>query len=379
MSREEGSMPLEQINLPAKLARIASGLLLSAGNISAPRSQVIEWQQRLLDILRSDPNAWPEFLALIHSNHVIVRTLTHLVAFAAETGSHELAELVNAAFEKERARIGNVLPFLTLVCSALEQEGCEVIVIKSLDHWPDFGSDLDLFTTASATNVIRIMKQRLNAQIAPRSWGDHLASKWNFLLPGLPEPVEIHIGRLGQTGEQVAIARALPACAISLQVAGRVFRVPVGADRLLIATLQRMYRHFYLRLCDVVDSAALLRLEAVDYGALRRSAEVGGIWSGVATYLALISGYAGSLGEPNIVLPDWVRLAAQFGADQLVFRNGFLRVPILPHSASLYFGELTHSLLRADLRSSFRIGLLPYLATAAAVGQKITGSDKGIW
>jgi hypothetical protein len=32
-----------------------------------------------------------------------------------------------------------------------------------------------------------------------------------------------------------------------------------------------------------------------------------------------------------------------------------------------------------EFKSSARLSLLPYLATAAAVGQKITGSDKGIW
>ena len=49
------------------------------------------------------------------------------------------------------------------------------------------------------------MRTRFGAQIAERSWGDRLACKWNFIIPGLPEAVEIHMGRLGQTGEQVAL------------------------------------------------------------------------------------------------------------------------------------------------------------------------------
>jgi hypothetical protein len=40
---------------------------------------------------------------------------------------------------------------------------------------------------------------------------------------------------------------------------------------------------------------------------------------------------------------------------------------------------LTTLLLNRELRNSVRLSLLPCLATAAAVGQKITGSDKGIW
>jgi hypothetical protein len=36
-------------------------------------------------------------------------------------------------------------------------------------------------------------------------------------------------------------------------------------------------------------------------------------------------------------------------------------------------------LRQGDLNNSARLVLLPWLATAAFVGQKITGSDKGIW
>jgi hypothetical protein len=66
------------------------------------------------------------------------------------------------------------------------------------------------------------MSKRFQAQIAARSWGDRLARKWNFDIPGLPEAVEIHMGRLGQTGEQVAIASRL---------AGRARLVRVGDIR----------------------------------------------------------------------------------------------------------------------------------------------------
>jgi hypothetical protein len=41
--------------------------------------------------------------------------------------------------------------------------------------------------------------------------------------------------------------------------------------------------------------------------------------------------------------------------------------------------QLTGLLRKRELHNSARLGLLPWLATAAMVGQKITGSDKGIW
>ena len=72
---------------------------------------------------------------------------------------------------------------------------------------PDLGNDLDLYTTSDERSVNRVMLSRLGAHTEPRSWGDRLANKWNFVIPGLPESVEVHAQRLGQTGEQTAMAK----------------------------------------------------------------------------------------------------------------------------------------------------------------------------
>ena len=69
---------------------------------------------------------------------------------------------------------------------------------------------------------------------------------------------------------------------------------------------------------------------------------------------------------------------ARFGGSDLTFR-GFLRVPIVPHSLELYAAEVMKFLRNGELRSVLRLGLLPGLATAAALGQQILGSDKGVW
>jgi len=52
-----------------------------------------------------------------------------------------------------------------------------------------------------------------------------------------------------------------------------------------------MYRHFYLRLCDVVDTARLVDSGSVDYPYLKNLAQSAGLWDGLATYLVTVSGY----------------------------------------------------------------------------------------
>ena len=164
------------------------------------------------------------------------------------------------AIVAEHSRISNALEYLRAVCDAFAETGLDVTVIKTLDHWPDFGSDIDLYTNVDPTAVCRLMQKQFGATIASRSWGDRLAGKWNFSIPGLPEAVEIHMGRLGQTGEHLALAANIPKRSRTLEFDGHKFQVPSASDRIMVSTLQRMYRHFYFRLCDVVDSAWLVRL-----------------------------------------------------------------------------------------------------------------------
>ena len=318
-------------------------------------------------------------LALANSNHVVVRGMEIFRQIANQADDAAREGWAATAIAAERERIDTAISFLRAICDGFDAVGFDITVIKSLDHWPDLGSDLDLYTNSEPADVLRLMTGRFQAEIAPRSWGDRLANKWNFVIRGLPEAVEIHMGRLGQTGEQVAIAASLARRARVVKVGDYMFRVPAVSDRLLISTLQRMYRHFYFRLCDIVDSASLVESGAIDYEDLHASAKSAGIWDGVATYLVIVSDYVERYRGTGLDLPSLVRSSAQFGGDKLHFRRDFLRVPILPESAALYAAQLTTLLRNRELISSARLSLLPYLATAAAVGQKITGSDKGIW
>ena len=356
---------------------LLSHLLLPPGRGGAQLlPTAAELDLRIAHISRKE---FDEMLALANSHHVVVRGFEAFLQIMRQAGDESRAEWATTAIATERARIDNAVSFLERICAAFQADGYDVTVIKSLDHWPDLGSDLDLYTNAGSADVLQLMTRFFEAEVASRSWGDRLARKWNFVIPGLPEAVEIHMGRLGQTGEQVAIATSLAGRARLAPFGDRRFRVPVAADRLMISALQRMYRHFYFRLCDIVDTASLSETGAIDYEDLRFASEVAGIWKGVASYLAIVSDYLKCYSGKGVDLPAFVTVAARFGGDELHFHRGFLRIPIMPQSAKLYGAQLTTLLLNRELKNSVRLSLLPCLATAAAVGQKITGSDKGIW
>lgn len=318
-----------------------------------------------------------ELWGLATSNHVIMRAFPRLHDVMAEQGNDK-ADWAEHAMTKEQARVDHALSYLSPICEALSEAG-DTIVIKSLDHWPDLGSDLDLYTNAESADVVATMAKRFKAQLDERSWGDRLANKWNFIVPGLPELVEVHISRLGQTGEQVAVAESLVKRSRTAQFASYTFRVPAPEERLIISTLQRMYRHFYLRLCDVVDTSRLVDSGTIDYSYLQTLAQSAGLWDGLATYLVTVSGYVKSFRGHGLPLPELVTNSARFGNELVRFRRQFLRIPIFPQAAGLYASEWKRLLLNGQLQNTLRLSLLPPLAAAAALEQKLTGSDKGIW
>jgi hypothetical protein len=341
-----------------------------ADNLDAIRSD-LEYLSRLTDGELSD------FLQLANKHHLLVRGLEVAKKAAQKFGAQKLMDCCEASLSAERTRIAHAVDVLAAVCEALEGAGCPVCVIKSLDHWPDLGSDLDLYTSADENTVVRVLTGSFEAKTEARSWGDRLANKWNFCLPGLPELIEIHVRYLGQTGEHSALPQRVIARSFTRPVNGHTFRTAAAEERVLISTLQRMYRHFYFRLCDMVDVANLLHSHAIDFGELRGAAESAGIWPGVATLLLLVAEYAKDYGS-DTEIPREVRAAAFSQHIRVQASGDFLRVPLLP-VAALYGSQLLSAGRHHDLRAMCRLPLLPPLAMTALLAYRLTGSDKGIW
>jgi len=118
-------------------------------------------------------------VALAESNHVVVRAF---VVIAANTStSPELSDWVNRIVGGEKFRIRNALTHLRHVCNELEANGCAVAVMKSLDHWPDLGSDLDLYTTADEGQVKRVMLGHLGGTRRATQLGRSTSKQMEFL------------------------------------------------------------------------------------------------------------------------------------------------------------------------------------------------------
>lgn len=343
-----------------------------------PRSQNgDEWFAREIEYVGGlDGEQLHDFLKQAETQRVLRRTLIVNLPHARQG---PIAELLDRMISEENQRVEKAVAYLHQIVDRFGQRGRPVMVMKTLDHWPDTGSDLDLLVAANDAEVCRIFESDLQAIRQPQSWGDRLAHKFNFRIPDLPELIEVHVGCLGQTGEQKALAAGALSRRMTQSYGEYSLPVPLPEDRIVIATLQRMYRHYYIRLTDIVNIFGLLADERIDFGRLRAIAEVGSVWPGVATLLTIVGQHGVRYGGHLIALPDIVTTAARFSSTRTYLDRKFVRVPLVPEAADLFLHQLVGTGRKHNFRAMMRLSLLPVLATAAFVSFRVTGNDKGVW
>jgi hypothetical protein len=325
--------------------------------------------EQLREAVESIPaDAIASLLALADLHHVAIRTIGSATAFN---------ELLDKEISPRTHRNAQTVATASRICEELEKQGCLTMAIKSTDHWPDLGSDFDLFTTGDADVVHGVMKRSFDVEALPQNWADRLASKWNFRIPGLNPLIEIHVGRMGQTGELTAYGKELVARRRQHAFGEVILQIPAVEDQIILSTLQRLYRHFFYRICDFTDTLEAIT-EGVDFEQLRLIAKRQGIWQGVATHLRLVNEYCGHYRGEHLVFPAFVRKSARFGIERLSPNASYFRLPLFPQGATLWSTQVIKTWNRRNHAGVLRLGLLPPLAAAAGATYKITGKQR-IW
>jgi len=321
-----------------------------------------------------------KFVAIANSNHVVVRAFRALRQLSKKNAPCEIRHWVEHVLTKSESEIVVALDHLEKIDALFENESSPLVVLKSLDHWPDIGNDLDLYTCMPEEAVRELFTSKLNARLKPQSWGDRLAKKLNFVIPELPKDVEVHVGRLGQTGEHVRLAERFISRSRKVSFGDHTFRLPAPEERVLAATLQRMYRHLFFRVADIANTARMVDAGEIDFAELESAARQNHVWPGVRDYLNIISDRVASFRSTSLNLPASIRAGWRNEHSSRMFVGGrFLRLPIVPLGTSLYASQLGSTVLDGEFKSAFRLGLLPPLAAAAMVAFKLTGSNKGVW
>jgi hypothetical protein len=186
----EMTAPTEQSPSHQSMTLLSRLLLAPQDGENTPSLRMTELKREVINISRDQ---FDDLLIVANSNHVIVRGLGVFLDIVHEAKDETRAEWALTALATERARIGTALTFLQRICAAIESENHDVAVIKSLDHWPDLGSDLDLYTNANWEDISKLMSCRKMEFLytwAARSGRDSYGPSWanwrtgrNFLAP----------------------------------------------------------------------------------------------------------------------------------------------------------------------------------------------------
>lgn len=293
-----------------------------------------------------------ELLALCQQNLVVMRTLTALEAAGLSLGDEAVAWR-----RRESSRIEQGLATIEGIARELARNEVPFMVIKTGDHFPDQGHDIDLLLAEGGDAVERVMRDRLGASPLERSVSEILSAKSNWRCG--PTTVEIHVGRLGQVGEHRRLAEEIfdhrrPARLGSLDVS-----VPSAEGRMILAMLQRIYRHFNFRLCDVINVAGLVEDESLSWPTLWRLCRESGIDYGVGLGIAMVADQLSRLDE-ELELPVNGTIPHPCPYP-LSFRRGYYRFPLRGAVPRVFARQVGGSLRRGAILRSSRLALLGFM------------------
>lgn len=324
--------------------------------LDVPRDGDVE---SLADALRQQ---CPRFLDSCSRSRVLVRCLQKLQAQGVA-----LPEQAQQRLEAEQQRVAAAMQHLARITALFAELREPFTTIKTLDQYPDQGHDVDVLTGPENPHVLQALAERLQAKLGERSLSEVLAAKRNFRFAG-DVTLEVHGGRLGQVGEHDRLAMDILASRCRVSVGGVQTFAPSVESRLLLAMLQRIYRHFNFRVCDVVNLGQMLRDEQMNWDAAWRMARVGGVTQGVAVGLRSVHGLLDRLGVacPAAPLPS---MAGTVRAVELTFRREYYRFGLWAVVPGAYARQFVQFARRGRLAKVGRLSLLA--ALMAFVGLNI--------
>lgn len=312
-----------------------------------------------------DPEEWERVVKLARDNVVTVRLGSKLLEAGVEPMGVDLA----APLLEERKRQERMTDLLIRIAQALKAEGLESCLIKTPDHRPDMGHDLDFLVPFGAADRVDALCRALGGERKGQSVCDRLAGKTSYAFDG--GTAEWHVGLLGQVGEDRWWPRQILLTPQKWGDVNPAIAIPAPEHRFLLQVQQRLYRHFFLRLGDVINSISLIKSGTLDWEGLRRAATRIGIWRGCLTYL----GYLKSIHEVVLGRPLEVELpsgeAPGDGRDELGYRRSFIRFPRFRVVTRLYREKASALLGYRQWENLGRISLLPLLAAGELFAMKV--------
>lgn len=303
----------------------------------------------------------------LKTNRVHLRWIKNANPVFGRKFKKEIREVI----KKEKARVDRSLKVIKNLSEEFEKRKLPFIIIKTMDNLPDIGNDIDVYANAPVRIIDEIFLRKLKGVLQEPTVSDRLARKRNYIVNRCT--VEIHCTRLGQVGEDTRFGKDLLKNRVKTKINGINTYIPTPEFQLLLYVIQRIYRHFNIRICDIYNTANLI--EKLNWKALKKISCKHGMWKGVLLYLTYIDKITKYYGKDSGI--------GKFVKDRkwpskIKDRNMHFRFPIFSTGLSVYSRKVVSYLFNLNLSGLFRLCLIPPLGILHIILTAIFGEDK-IW
>ncbi len=303
-------------------------------------------------------------LKLCTRNVITIRALSALKDYGIR-----LTPVLEERLHIEQERVQRGMDVIREVTQRCEDEHIRFVVIKTLDQYPDQGQDIDIYVDEDMTVHGPVFQKQMGGKVLRRSLCDRLAQKVNYKLPN-GFVLEVHCTRLGQVGEHRRLGVEVLRQRRAISIAGVQTFVPPPESQLLLAVLQRIYRHFNFRICDVYNTARLVSEGGMRWELVEKMSRPVGIYPGTVLSLAWIRRLIAGLGFTYLTarFPALPRVGA---TDlDLVFHRGYFRFPIARVAPRVYVHEALTYLKQPSIASVSRLAALATISAVVGLNQR---------
>lgn len=304
-------------------------------------------------------------------NNVIIRVLE---AIYETKESNTISKWEEISLE-EKMRCEKSAALIKEITQSLDEENIKYAVIKTLDSYPDWGTDVDMFVDAPFKRTKEWVRRVYNGKIRPRKITEVMCGKMSVFIQGHPV-LELHCRMMGQVGEQAALARSLTKNSRLFERGGIRTYIPSKEEQIIIIAIHRLYRHLSFKISDIVNAITLLKESDFNWERLLKLSEDCGMSKGIAYLLGMLENIHIAYFD-NGFMPEKYKGLIDSGA-QLSFRHWFFRIPLFSVPPRLYSAEACYFLKRGRLGSVARLSLIPVLSLIAYATIKIF-KDDWVW
>lgn len=303
---------------------------------------------------------WDLFLQLAKKNVVFIRLferLTTMGIIPSETVSHAVAQ--------ERERVRSAIELIGRIGNMCLQNGIPFVMIKAFQHYPDMGTDIDLFILDGSRSVDGLITESLSTTPISLDFATWVAGKTAYQIQGVSFPLEIHHGRMGHLGEHNVYPALMMRNRKQSDIDGINTFVLSSEDQLIVHVIQRIYDHYSFRLSDVILSIRLLREKALNWNYILSTTKQIGIVDGLRCYISYINQIHVSLFQQHLLCPAMEGLSVNREWGGVEFKNGLYRFGTVPVLTRVYAKKVLTELRAQNWESVARLCLLPAAAMVA--------------